>query len=393
MPFHTSQAAQCIAEVFGVSNERDADVGHSASPILSIGSREIGAWILRDETQVRAYSLGPAASLPTVFEAGVAALRATQKAGATCAATREELAAVPLFVRFVEAARGKGYFDGCEEGTAAYERRYLKIVERFRAGAPASQSPTKTTVKAAATRETESEPVNTALLSHAAGAVPPAAAPAAREQESRLVAAPASSDEAGEEASAQAGHVPHSRDEAQRLAKAAKREGDDASKRRVQVASVWFLRRIPNWPFHRTHIERPHRTRDDDDDDDDVAPRSREMPFFSSSKTTLRAAVSFGGSGATSPARSSATARRSHSALRAATRAPAYILTFGYVCAFKDSRLRPKRRRVLNLLNPRTHFRIVSRVGARGVRESRRGALPRGRADGGRRQRPTTVVI
>lgn len=73
--------------------------------------------------------------LLTTFAAGFAATPGA------AAATASTTTSSPLFVKFLDSLKGKGFFDGVEEGSPEYVERYNKVVAKFEARAAAAAAP------------------------------------------------------------------------------------------------------------------------------------------------------------------------------------------------------------------------------------------------------------
>ena len=112
--------------------------------------------------------------LLTTFAAGFAAT-----SGAAAATTASATASSPLFLKFLDSLKGKGFFDGVEEGSPEYVERYNKVVAKFEARAAAAAAPPIATSAAPAP----------AAKSATAVAGDEAGAEAAKEEGNRHVAA------------------------------------------------------------------------------------------------------------------------------------------------------------------------------------------------------------
>ena len=66
-------------------------------------------------------------SLSEIFEAGTTSLNAQTYADANAEAKSN-----PKFESFVEVVNSKGYFDGAEEGSVEYLKRYAKLIKKFK---------------------------------------------------------------------------------------------------------------------------------------------------------------------------------------------------------------------------------------------------------------------
>lgn len=77
-------------------------------------------------------------SLSEIFDAGVASLNAQTYADAFAEAKSN-----PKFESFVEVVNSKGYFDGAEEGSVEYLKRYAKLIKKFKEKAAKAGGPSK----------------------------------------------------------------------------------------------------------------------------------------------------------------------------------------------------------------------------------------------------------
>lgn len=117
------------------SLKADANDASNIENAVAILEEEFG---LSDQAEsFKEHSYYPA-TLNEIFDAGTTALKAQTYTDAYAEAKSN-----PKFESFVEVVNSKGYFDGAEENSVEYLKRYAKLIKKFKEKAAKSGGPTK----------------------------------------------------------------------------------------------------------------------------------------------------------------------------------------------------------------------------------------------------------